>query len=500
MSMQTVFAGATPAPSADYRIAGWLSLLVARLYADKRANVSRPKLLLTVAALDGLAIVASGLFAGVIVPNAPWPVWGTVAALAVALLIIAALHARWSYTISALRRVTPQVSKVLSAVLSVFLGLAGLSFVFGVVPWLPAYIALWAALSVNMLGLIRVATARVIASLTEAGRLLRRTVIVGGGKDGDDVINVLDGHGSHLQILGVFDDRSSKRCRVTDPSIARLGTFEDLAAFCQSEGVELLIVTVPLRAEERLLQILQRLFALQVDVRVSALGSKLRLNSSAYHYIGKVPMLAVMDKPLGDWDRVLKSIEDRVLGTLLLVALSPVLLLVALAVRLDSKGPVLFKQKRYGFDSQLVEIYKFRSMHVESQDATANKLVTRNDPRVTRVGRFIRRASLDELPQLFNVLLGDMSLVGPRPHATQAKAGGDLYQDVVQGYFTRHRVKPGVTGWAQINGWRGETDTSDKIKQRVEHDLHYIDNWSVLFDLYILAMTPVSLISTKNAY
>jgi len=134
------------------------------------------------------------------------------------------------------------------------------------------------------------------------------------------------------------------------------------------------------------------------------------------------------------------------------------------------------------------------------EDATASKLVTKDDPRVTGVGRFIRKTSLDELPQLFNVVLGEMSLVGPRPHATGAKAQSDLYQTVVDGYFARHRVKPGVTGWAQINGWRGETDTHEKIQRRVESDLYYIDNWSVLFDLYIIAMTPFALISAKNAY
>jgi lipopolysaccharide/colanic/teichoic acid biosynthesis glycosyltransferase len=139
-------------------------------------------------------------------------------------------------------------------------------------------------------------------------------------------------------------------------------------------------------------------------------------------------------------------------------------------------------------------------MYVDRADATASRLVTRDDPRVTPVGRLIRKTSLDELPQLFNVLLGQMSLVGPRPHATQAKAGADLYEDVVQGYFARHRVKPGVTGWAQINGWRGETDTSEKIQRRVEYDLYYIDHWSVLFDLYIIAVTPFALISGKNAY
>ena len=176
------------------------------------------------------------------------------------------------------------------------------------------------------------------------------------------------------------------------------------------------------------------------------------------------------------------------------------MLLAALAIKLDSRGPVLFRQKRHGFNNELIEVYKFRSMYVDKTDAHAAKLVTKDDPRVTRVGRFIRKTSLDELPQLFNVLKGELSLVGPRPHALQAKAADRLYHDVVDGYFARHKVKPGITGWAQINGWRGETDNDEKIQRRVEHDLYYIENWSVLFDLYILAMTPFALAKTENAY
>ncbi|MEZ5877082.1 MAG: sugar transferase [Tepidamorphaceae bacterium] len=148
----------------------------------------------------------------------------------------------------------------------------------------------------------------------------------------------------------------------------------------------------------------------------------------------------------------------------------------------------------------MIEVYKFRSMSTDMSDANASKLVTKDDPRVTRVGKFIRKTSLDELPQLFNVLRGELSLVGPRPHALQAKAAEHLYDDVVVGYFARHKVKPGITGWAQINGWRGETDTQEKIQRRVEHDLYYIENWSIWFDIYILAMTPVSLMDTRSAY
>jgi lipopolysaccharide/colanic/teichoic acid biosynthesis glycosyltransferase len=178
-----------------------------------------------------------------------------------------------------------------------------------------------------------------------------------------------------------------------------------------------------------------------------------------------------------------------------------VMALTALAIKLDSRGPVFFKQKRYGFNNELIEVYKFRSMYVEQCDATATKLVEKSDPRVTRVGRFIRKTSIDELPQLFNVVFkGNLSLVGPRPHAVHAKAENRLYDEAVDGYFARHRVKPGITGSAQVNGWRGETDTEEKIQRRVEHDLYYIENWSVLFDLYILAITPLALAKTENAY
>jgi exopolysaccharide biosynthesis polyprenyl glycosylphosphotransferase len=185
----------------------------------------------------------------------------------------------------------------------------------------------------------------------------------------------------------------------------------------------------------------------------------------------------------------------------MLIALSPVMALVALAVKLDSPGPVLFRQKRFGFNNERIDVFKFRSMYIDKTDANAASLVTKNDPRVTRVGRFIRKTSLDELPQLFNVVFkGNLSLVGPRPHAVHAKAENRLYDEAVDGYFARHRVKPGITGWAQINGWRGETDTHEKIQRRVEHDLYYIENWSVLFDLYILALTPFALAKTENAY
>lgn len=480
------------------RVAAWAK----SLFFDRLGNASRPKLLLAVTIADLVSIVVAWPLANALLGNPFEPSWRSLAATTlVAMLAVYVLRRQWSYSIPSLRGFTSQALKVLTSLGAVALGISGFAFLFDHDEVAPREIAAWMELSALMLCFVRSLAAWTIDRLTRAGSLVRRTVIVGGGQEAEDLIRELSADPTnHMRILGVFDDRQDARAAGSYGGIARLGTFETLTDFCRDAGVDLLIVTVPTRAEERLMEILYKLFTLQVDVRISALNSKLRLNSRAYSFIGRVPMLAVMDKPLNDWDRVLKNVEDRLLAALLLLLVSPIMAAVALAVRLDSKGPIFFRQKRYGFNSELIEVLKFRSMYAEMQDDTASKQVTRGDPRVTPVGRFIRRTSLDELPQLINVLKGEMSLVGPRPHATGAKAERDLYENVVQGYFARHRMKPGVTGWAQINGWRGETDTHEKLVRRVEHDLYYIDNWSVLFDLYIIAMTPISLLTGKNAY
>jgi Undecaprenyl-phosphate glucose phosphotransferase len=475
--------------------------LIDTWFSDRRGSISRPKLLFSISFLDALLVTVTGLVAALATGDgADWDMI-LLRSVAVALAVVAVLRRNWSYTIAALHRVSAQVEKIAKALLGVFCVIAGGAYLAGIDVFAPETAVTWLVLAALSLVAARLPIARILDRLSAAGRLVRRTVIVGGGPEGEAVIAALErDSGKQLHILGIFDDRGGERSSDSIGGYAKLGNFEQLSAFCRDAGVDLLIVTVPMTAEQRLLQILRQLFTLTVDVRISALNSKLRLSSAAYSYIGRVPMLAVMDKPLTDWDRVLKNMEDRMLGTLLLVLAAPVMVLVAAAIRLESKGPVFFRQRRFGFNNELIEIYKFRSMRVDMEDATASKLVTKDDPRVTRVGRFIRKTSLDELPQLINVVLGEMSLVGPRPHATGAKAQSDLYQTVVDGYFARHRVKPGVTGWAQINGWRGETDTHEKIQRRVEADLYYIDNWSVLFDLYIIAMTPLALISAKNAY
>ncbi len=348
----------------------------------------------------------------------------------------------------------------------------------------------------------RLTVASLVYRWTKQGRLVRRTIIVGGGMPGENLIQALEAQPhSDLDIRGVFDDRSDERSPARVAGLPKLGTVDDLVEFARRTRIDLLLVSLPITAEERVLQMVRKLWVLPVDLRLAAHASKLRFRPRAYSYIGNVPTLDVLDRPLRDWNFVAKWLFDRIVGSILLLLALPVIAICAIAIKLDSKGPVFFKQKRYGFNNELIEVYKLRSMYVEQADEKATKLVTKGDPRVTRVGRFLRKTSLDELPQLINVAIkGNLSLVGPRPHALHAKAANQLYDEVVDGYFARHRVKPGITGWAQINGWRGETDTSEKIQRRVEHDLYYIENWSVLFDLYILFRTPFALLKTENAY
>ncbi len=364
------------------------------------------------------------------------------------------------------------------------------------------WIATWFVIGFGAITVERLLLAQFVALLVSAGRLQQRAVIVGGGAIGADLLRELAKNGeAEAQLLGVFDDRADERSPDTVEGYPKLGNVDELVEFARTTRVDLVIFALPISAEQRILQMLRKLWVLPIDIRLAAHANRLRFRPRSYSYVGKVPVLDLFDKPIADWDIVIKQVFDKVVGAAALLALSPVLVLTALAIKLDSRGPVFFKQKRYGFNNELIEVYKFRSMYVDQLDPTAAKLVTRDDPRVTRVGRFIRKTSIDELPQLFNVVFkGDLSLVGPRPHAVHAKAADRQYDEVVDGYFARHRVKPGITGWAQVNGWRGETDTQEKIQQRVEHDLYYIENWSIPLDLYILAITPISLVKSGNAF
>jgi Undecaprenyl-phosphate glucose phosphotransferase len=361
------------------------------------------------------------------------------------------------------------------------------------------WIIYWLLLSALHIGVTRLGVLVWTKPATQHYR--QRIAIVGGGKAAEDAITTLEhSQGLDIEIIGLFDDRFDNRSPASVRKHKKLGKISELTTYARAQKIDLVIVAIPMSAEQRLLQILKRLWELPVDIRVSGQAAQLKLSPRAYTYLGDLPLLAIFDRPLNSWNQFLKDTLDRAIALVAIIVLAPVMVIVAVAVKFESKGPAIFKQKRFGYNNELIEVYKFRSMFTDMTDATATKLVTKNDPRVTKVGRIIRKTSLDELPQLFNVLTGQLSLVGPRPHATQAKAAGTLYDDVVEGYFARHKVKPGITGWAQINGWRGETDTHEKLEQRLKHDLEYIDRWSLGFDMYILAKTPLALVKSDNAY
>jgi Undecaprenyl-phosphate glucose phosphotransferase len=452
-----------------------------------------------------VALVGFAVYFAYVVPNDgigfAWRYAGAIAGIAV--LALLAFQVADIYQIQAFRGHEKQYMRLASAWSVVFLIAISVSFFAKAGDqfsraWLGGFYVLGLCALIGF----RRALFLLVRRWTREGRLDRRTVVVGADRNGETLISSLAAQrDSDVRVIGVFDDRGEARNASSREGVQKLGTVDELVEFARHTRVDLVIFSLPISAEARILQMLRKLWVLPVDIRLSAHTNKLRFRPRSYSYIGNVPVIDIFDKPIADWDVVMKWLFDKVVGALALLFVAPIMALVALAIKLDSKGPVLFKQRRYGFNNELIEVYKFRSMYVDQTDASAQRLVRKNDPRVTRVGRFIRKTSLDELPQLFNVVFaGNLSLVGPRPHAVHAKAENRIYDEAVDGYFARHRVKPGITGWAQINGWRGETDSQEKIQRRVEHDLYYIENWSILFDVYILARTPFALLNLESAY
>jgi len=426
------------------------------------------------------------------------------AILTMAVFGVISFQAAEIYDVTIYRGQLRQLSRVVSSWAFVFLLFIGASFFLKVGDTVSrVWLCTFFSAGLLVLGAERLTLRSLIRRWARQGHLDRRTVVVGSDENGEHLIEAIRRQDdSDIKILGVFDDRNDDRALDTCAGVPKLGKVEDIVEFARRTRVDLVLFALPISAENRILTMLKKLWVLPVDIRLSAHNNKLRFRPRSYSYIGSVPTLDVFEQPITDWDMVLKWMFDRVVGALLLLMLSPVMALVALAIKLDSPGPVLFRQKRFGFNNERIDVFKFRSLYHDQADPLAAKVVTKNDTRVTRVGRFIRKTSLDELPQLFNVVFkGNLSIVGPRPHAVLGKLQSRLFDETVDGYFARHRVKPGITGWAQINGWRGEIDNEEKIQKRVEFDLYYIENWSLLFDLYILLMTPIALMTKNdNAY
>jgi Undecaprenyl-phosphate glucose phosphotransferase len=452
----------------------------------------------------GLGAIGIALYFAYVVPLSGFAWEFLVAILGVALTAVICFQSADIYQVQLFRGHLRQMTRMISSWAFVFLLFIGVSFIVKLGSeisrlWLAAFF--FSGLTALVTG--RLILRSLVRRWARQGRLDRRTIIVGADENGEDLVRALNiQDDSDIKVLGVFDDRNDDRAMDTCAGSPKLGKVDDIVELARRTRIDLVLFALPISAETRILEMLKKLWVLPLDIRLSAHTNKLRFRPRSYSYLGEVPTLNVFEAPITDWDLVMKWLFDHVVGLIILVLALPVMGLVALAVKLDSPGPVLFRQKRFGFNNERIDVFKFRSMYHHLADPAAAKMVTKNDARVTRVGRFIRKTSLDELPQLFNVVFkSNLSLVGPRPHAVQSKLQSQLYDEAVDGYFARHRVKPGITGWAQINGWRGEVDTDEKIQKRVEFDLYYIENWSVLFDLYILLKTPLSLITkSENAY
>ena len=336
------------------------------------------------------------------------------------------------------------------------------------------------------------------------GRLSRSVAVVGTNAIGRRLVEYFAQHPeSGVRVVGIFDDDQTQGAIRPPKSYAGrpfLGDLDALEQYVRANTLHTVIMAISPEEEERALSITAKLRTLPVDVRLCAGVMGFHLDGQGVSFFGHLPLLNVVNRPLSDRQMVVKAIEDRVASALIFALISPLLIGIAIAIKIDSPGPVFFRQRRYGFNNGLIDVFKFRTMYHEMRDDNADQLTQRNDPRVTKLGAFLRRTSLDELPQFLNVIRGEMSIVGPRPHALSAKAAGRLYDEAVRDYASRHRVKPGITGWAQVNGWRGETETLEQIRKRVEHDLVYIESWSLWLDLKIIGLTILRGFTGDKAY
>jgi Undecaprenyl-phosphate glucose phosphotransferase len=340
------------------------------------------------------------------------------------------------------------------------------------------------------------------------GYITQSIVIVGQNDLAEALISRLDKNSSGIRVVGQFDDRADRASALPAETTGRnlrgvpaLGDIDDLLEYSKHNTVDLVILTMPISATDRMNYVIGRLRHQPLAIRVlpGMIGldrvSPMRLSRNE---LPGVQLIAVADRPMSDFALFIKGAIDRCSAAVALLVLLPVFLAIGCGIAMSSPGPIFFRQLRIGYRGRMFWIYKFRTMNVSAQP---NVLLTqRNDKRVFPFGAVLRKLSLDELPQLINVLNGDMSLVGPRPHMPQARAAGKLYFEAVNEYAGRHRVKPGITGWAQINGWRGPTETLEQIERRVEHDIYYIENWSVMFDIVILLRTVLVGFMGKNAF
>jgi Undecaprenyl-phosphate glucose phosphotransferase len=451
-------------------------------------------------ALDALTCAAAPFLVAAVVPGAPgWP-WLARMAVLTAVLTLSFGAVGGAYRHAVLFRTREQVRAVLRAGAGAVLvvGLATLLLTNDLPPS-----SLWVvAAPVALLGGLaagRLALARLLSSGSGV-RFAQRTVVVGSGLAGSRLLGLIRQLDERsLRIVGIVDDQGDFAETLVE-GVPLLGPVAQVFALVRRGLVDDVVLALPWAEESRILDLIERLSDYPVHVRLAP-------DLISYHFPRRVRMdvdghavLHVAERPISGWKSVVKRTEDLLVSGAALVICALPMAFIALAIKLDSGGPVLFRQKRTGFNNHEFEMLKFRTMYHDKAEYRIREQTSRNDPRVTRVGAVLRRTSLDELPQIINVLRGDMSLVGPRPHAPGTRAGERPFEQVARRYAARHRVKPGLTGLAQVRGLRGETRTEDKLLLRVESDLEYIESWSPWLDFVILLRTLVIVLRMKNAY
>lgn len=360
----------------------------------------------------------------------------------------------------------------------------------------PLPIISWFSSSLLTLGAWRYVMRAFLFKIRKTGMNSRQAIIVGATKIGQELAQQIKSHDElGIRFLGFYDDRQPERLPDT-MQIHLKGTVQQAVELAKDNKVDYIYIALPMGAENRIKEILHYCSDTTANVYLIPNFFVYNLMNSRWQSFGSVQALSIFDTPFQGASEALKRLEDIVLSILFLTILAIPMAIIAAAVKLTSPGPAVFKQKRYGLDGKQILVYKFRSMSTQD-NGNVVKQATKNDPRITKLGAFLRKTSLDELPQFINVLQGRMSIVGPRPHAV---AHNEEYRKIISGYMLRHKVRPGITGWAQINGFRGETDTVEKMEKRVQFDLDYIHNWSVWLDIKIIVKTAINALIDKNAY
>jgi putative colanic acid biosynthesis UDP-glucose lipid carrier transferase len=356
----------------------------------------------------------------------------------------------------------------------------------------------WFAITPVLVTFWRQSFRKLEEALHRRGVATRSVYIVGATKMGALIAQrIMDDPSSALRVEGYFDDRDPERLQPMPAALGGpKGGLDGLLELARKGKADIVYIALPLRAESRISEMVRKLADSTASVYVVADFLVFDLVHAQWSNVHGMPVVSVFESPFYGVNGWLKRVEDLVLGSLILLIIAVPMLAIAIGVKLSSPGPVFFRQRRYGLNGEEIRVLKFRSMTV-TEDGANVKQATKNDQRVTPFGAFLRRSSLDELPQFLNVITGEMSIVGPRPHAV---SHNEMYRRMIHGYMLRHKVKPGITGWAQVNGWRGETDTLEKMEQRVSHDLHYIQNWGLLFDLKIIVKTVFGSGTRQNAY